>query len=84
MAVPRRLRSQGVWLTTFLHVVLRIRMSGSVPPFPIRPNGLQSDYITLGSEGSYDIRMTANYSTIGIWEIKGFGTRTSALTPKKA
>jgi hypothetical protein len=55
-----------VWLPTILHVVLRIRMSGAVPPFLIR----QTAYITFHSEGSYDIRMTAHYSALGLWEIK--------------
>jgi len=70
----------GVWLTTLLHVVLRIRMSGAVPPFSIR----QADYITFHSEGNYDIRVTAHRSAVGLWQIKAFGKRGSALTPKKA
>jgi len=70
----------GFWLTTFLHVVLTIRMSGAVTPFPIR----QADYITFHSEESYDMRANAYCSALGLLEIKAFGKRSSALTPKKA
>jgi hypothetical protein len=69
----------GIWLITFLHVVLRIRISGAVPPFSIR----QADYITFHSEGSYDIMMTAHRSAVGLWEIKAFGKRSSAVTLRR-
>jgi hypothetical protein len=79
MALPWRLRNLGVCLTTFLHVVLTIRMSGALPPFSIK----QADYITFHSEGSYDMRVTAYCSALGLWEIKAFGKRSSELKPKK-
>jgi len=79
MALPWRLRNQGVCLTTLLHVVLTIRLSGAVPLFSIK----QADYITFHSEGSYDMRVTAHYSALGLWKIKALGKRSSALTPKK-
>jgi len=80
LALSCRLRNQGVWLTTFLHVVLRMRMSGAVPPFPVR----QAEYITFQIEGGCDIRMNAHYSVLGLGEAKAFGERSSDLTPRKA
>ena len=52
----------GVWLTSFLHVVLKIRMSGAVPPFSIR----QADYITLHNVGSYVMKVTVHCSVVGL------------------
>jgi hypothetical protein len=69
----------GVWLTSFLYVVLRIRMSGAVPPFSVR----QADYITFHSEVSYDMRVTAHCSAVGLRELNAFGKRSSALTLKE-
>jgi hypothetical protein len=53
-------------MTILLHVVLRIRMSGAVPPFSIR----QADYITFHSEGSYDIKVTAHCSAVRLGKSK--------------